>query len=253
MKRPGLFCGVCVVLMVACLGGFYFMATTDIFDSKKNSESTGVSGTVATTLLSESTVMVDSEITTNDESLEQLEALGDIEAERSGENMTITFPATFIGDATQEKINSIVEEEEGLISGTLNSDGSVTYVMTPERYAAMLADMEKAIDQNLQGIIDDEQNQHIVSISHNDEYTEYTVEVNTKDLTLYESMTVMQLYMCSGMYYIFQPVTLDSVHVLFVDSETGELIQEADSKDMEEKLKLNSKLFLIGATGYSEP
>ena len=69
------------------------------------------------------------EAETSDDGMKQLEAIGDVDVDKGLFNVTLTIPKDFVGETTQEKLDESVKEK-GYKSATLNSDGSVTYVMT---------------------------------------------------------------------------------------------------------------------------
>jgi len=132
---------------------------------------------------------------------EQLKAMGQIEAEVVNNTVEITLPAELVSDITQQQLDEAVEKEEGFISGTINEDGSVTYVMTGEKYLEAVKSMQQSIEDSLQKTLDDPNCPHIKSISHSEDYSEYTVMCSSDDLNMSESMLALQLYMTSGMYF----------------------------------------------------
>ena len=64
------------------------------------------------------------------------------------------------------------------------------------------------------------------------DYTPFKVTVNTEELGLMESMSVLGLYTYAGMYHIFNGTEVDNISVQFINETTGEVIEEADSADM---------------------
>lgn len=161
------------------------------------------------------------------------EQLGDIEVDKGLFNVTITFPASFIGeDMTQEKLDESIKDEEGIKSATLNADGSATYVMTKAKHQEMIDDTKKTIDDALQEMINDE-SMHITDINANADYTKFTVTVSTEEVGLSESFSVLALYSYGGMYGIVTGKEVDNVQVDFVNKD-GKVISTGNSKDMGE-------------------
>lgn len=60
---------------------------------------------------------------------EELDVIGDIDVDSGLFNVTLTVPADFIGEVTQEQLDESAKGN-GYKSATLNDDGSVTYIMT---------------------------------------------------------------------------------------------------------------------------
>ena len=92
--------------------------------------------------------------------------------------------------------------------------------------------MAEGFDKNLQEIVDSEDSPNIISITHNDDFTDFKVEYAADELSFVDSFTVITFYYMGGFYGIFNGKTPDNIHVSFVNSKTGKVIQEANSKDI---------------------
>lgn len=172
------------------------------------------------------------EAITEDDSLSELEAVGDVEVDKGIFDVTLTIPKDFIGDTTQEEQDEIVNEK-GYKSAVLNSDGSVTYVMTKAQHSEMLEDMRETIDTSLAEMAGSSDYPNITSVTANDDYTSFTITTKNTEPDLAESFAVMGLYMYGGLYGIFAGERVDNVHVDFVNADSGEIISSADSKNMD--------------------
>ena len=166
-----------------------------------------------------------------DDSLSELEAIGDVDVDKGLFNVTITVPKDFIGDTTQEDIDKSVKEK-GYKSGTLNDDGSVTYVMNKEQHNELMKGIKESIDNSLAEMIGSESTPNITDVKANDDYTSFTVTTKSTELGLAESFSVMAFYTYGGMYAIFNGETVDNIHVDFVNADSGEVISSANSSDM---------------------
>ncbi len=162
-----------------------------------------------------------------------LEAFGDIDVDQDMLSVTITFPADFVGESSQERIDQNVAEDDGILEGTYNDDGSVTYVMTNEKYQELLDTTAQSIDESLQEIVDSDDYPNVLSITHNEDYTEFTVECAENFIGANNSMLALQFYAYGGMYGVVLGESPENVHVEYIYTETGELIEDADSRDME--------------------
>lgn len=193
----------------------------------------GSSGTVtpAQDNTSSNTAEVNKEDSNKSQTSEMEEEHKSIEVDENLLTVEITVPADFIGDVTQEDIDKNVKEK-GFISGKLNSDGSVTYKMTKGQHKELMAQIKENIDTQLKEMIESEDYPNFVNIEANDDYTNFTITTKSTELGLMESMSTLMFYMCGGMYAAFSGDKVENIHVDFVNADSGEVIQSADSKNM---------------------
>lgn len=189
-----------------------------------------------TTITKSSEVTVTSETSDSEQTEETIDsdavsALKDIEVDEGLLTVTITVPADIIGETTQENVDKAVAEK-GYISGTLNDDGSVTYEMTKAKHKEVLKEMADGFDETIQGIVDSDDYPHIESITHNEDFTDFRVEFSSESLGLTETLVVISFYYMGGIYGVFNEKRPDNVHVAYVNSETGEVFDEFDSKNV---------------------
>lgn len=168
-----------------------------------------------------------------EEGLDQIEAIGDIDVDKNLFDVTITVPKDFIGETTQEELDAKAKEK-GFKSATLNSDGSVTYVMTKAQHKEMLEEISTNINNSLAELVESDSTPNITDIKANDNFTSFTITTKNEEPDLAESFTVLSLYMYGGMYAIFSGDEVDNIHVDYVNATSGEIISSADSKDMGE-------------------
>lgn len=137
------------------------------------------------------------EAETSDDGVKQLEAIGDVDVDKGLFNVTLTIPKDFVGETTQEKLDESVKEK-GYKSATLNSDGSVTYVMTKAQHEEMLVGIRESIDKSLSEMIGSSDYPNITNVKHNDNYTSFTITTKNAEPDMSESFSVMALYMYGG-------------------------------------------------------
>ncbi len=171
------------------------------------------------------------EASSTEDDLSQLEAIGDVDVDKKLFDVTLTIPKDFVGDTTQEKLDESAKEK-GYKSATLNSDGSVTFVMTKEQHKEMLSGIKETIDKSLADMIGSKDYPNITNVEANDDYTKFTITTKNAEPDLAESFAVMALYMYGGMYGIFAGEKVDNVQVDFVNADSGEIISTGNSKDM---------------------
>lgn len=173
------------------------------------------------------------ETTSSSDGTESLDALGDIDVEENLFDVEITLPAEYVESTTQEEVDQAAEEA-GVHSATLNEDGSVTFTMSKSQHAALLEEVRASIRQSLDEMVGSEDYPNITAIETNDDFTEFTVTTTSTELSLGEGLSVMGYYLYGGMYGIFSGETPENIHVDFVNADTGEILQSADSREMAE-------------------
>ena len=167
--------------------------------------------------------------TSAEEDLSELEALGDIEVEKELFDVTLTIPAEYIGETTQEELDAAAEEAGYQI--TLNEDGSATYVMTKSQHKKLMDDMAASVNQSLDDMLTSGDYPNFTSIETNDDFTEFTVTTKSTELDIAESFSVLGFYMTAGIYHIFSGEEVDNIHVDFINADSGEIIHSADSSE----------------------
>lgn len=154
-----------------------------------------------------------------------------VEIEKNLFNVTITIPASYAGEITQEELDKEVSEK-GYKSATLNDDGSVTYKMSKSQHKQMMEELKQNINDSLAEMIGAEDYPNFKDVQANDDYTLFTVTTSSESLNMAESFSVMSLYLYGGLYNFYNGTTIDNIHVDFVNAETGEIFTSSDSKDM---------------------
>lgn len=159
-----------------------------------------------------------------------MDAAGNISVDERLFDVTLTIPADYIGEATQETLDAEVKEK-GFKSATLNEDGSATYVMTKAQHNEMMKELSDNISRSLEEMIGSEDYPNVVAIDASNDYTEFTITTSSSELDFNEAFSVMQFYIYVGMYNIFNGTPVDNVSVTFVNETTGEIIETANSSD----------------------
>lgn len=167
-----------------------------------------------------------------DEETLDAETLADVTVEHIDGKVILTVPAGLAGeDVTPDTIKENVKEG-GYISGEINDDGSVTYVMTEETHKKFMEEYRKQSDETLSTLVGTDEAPSIVSIEANEDYTVFTVTLNTDTVGIGESIMVFGIYMTAGIYHTFNGTEPENICVQFVNEATGELIQEMNTRDM---------------------
>lgn len=161
------------------------------------------------------------------------EPSGGVEVDEGLFDVELTVPADFISESTQEELDTVCEEN-GFKSIILNEDGSATYTMTKKQHKELMDGYRKDINNNLNEMIGSEEYPNITNIEANDNFTEFTVTTKNAELDMAESFSVLAFYMAGGMYNAFSGEEVENISVTFVNADTGDVIDIANSSDMEE-------------------
>ncbi len=212
------------IILCASILGLSACSDEETVITRSETESTTISETTI-----EESITIDE---ATEELSDTLDSIGGIDVDQDALSVIITFPADFVGESSQERIDQNVAEDDGILSGTYNEDGSVTYVMTNEKYQGLLEVTAESIDQSLQEIVDSDDYPNVLSITHNDDFTDFTVECAEDYIGATNTTLALQLYTFGGTYGIILGEAPDNIHVEYVFTETGEIIEEANSRDM---------------------
>ncbi len=150
-------------------------------------------------------------------------------------DVTLNVPAEYIDEGiTQEQLDRTVKEEKELKSATLNNDGSVTYVMSKSQHKKMMEEIKENLDNSLSEMVGNEEYPNFVAIEPNKDYTKFVVTIKSEEVGIVESFSVLAFYIYGGTYNAFNGTPAENICVQFVNEATGEVMQEANSKDMED-------------------
>ncbi len=166
--------------------------------------------------------------------LKELEAIGDVEVDQGLFNVEIVLPKQFADSVTDEELEKAKKEKQ-FKTAKRNEDGSITYVMTKSQHKEMMGELKKGMMESIQEMVGSEDYPGIIAIEANSDFTKFTVMTKSEELTMNESFSVLAFYMYGGMYGIFNGTPADNIQVDFVNVDTGQIINSANSKDMNKK------------------
>lgn len=161
---------------------------------------------------------------------------GAIEVDENLLTVDVTLPASYFEDTTEEDVQAGAEEK-GFKNVVFNEDGSVTYTMTKAQHREVLESYKAEVDASLDDMLNGEEAvESFQEISYNDNMSEFTVKVDPAIYSEWDALSVIVFYF-SGMYYqAFDGVAPEDNHVVvnFVDMNTGEVLDTADSANLGE-------------------
>lgn len=140
-------------------------------------------------------------------------------------SVTLTYPASMVDEGTtQDSLNNEISGIDGIKSATLNEDGSVTYIMTKAYHKQIVDDMAQTIDESMAEMVGSADYPNFTKVEANEDYTVFTVTTKSKALSLDESLSLLQFYTEGAFYSVVSGNDADSIHVDFVNADTGEVI-----------------------------
>lgn len=162
-----------------------------------------------------------------------IETLGEIEVDEGLFNVTITLPADFVGVETQEELDEAYKDTD-IKSATLNEDKSATLVMSKKQHKAILEATRESINSSLAEMIGSEDFPNITDIKANENFTEFEITTKSEELDFGETFSTYSFMLYGGMYAIFEGTEVDNISVKFLNADSGEIIEEFNSKDLEQ-------------------
>ena len=141
------------------------------------------------------------------------------------EDADITLPAGLVGDEMSDEYITNIDEDTA----------NVTYSLSGNERSDVINQLSEEITESISVILGDKDYYpNIISITPNDDYTEFTIALADSNINVYESMLVMSFYIVGDKYQIYNGVSAeDAVTVVrYVDSASGAVISETDSTAM---------------------
>ncbi|NLL63252.1 MAG: hypothetical protein GX241_03275 [Ruminococcaceae bacterium] len=153
--------------------------------------------------------------------------------EKEDPNVTITVPDSFFEDQNIEEIVAKTSEEEGFISATINEDGSVTFVMTKEKYQEQLQKYKESVDEGIDSITKGKDAPGTFSkIEYKEDYTEFTIYTTDK-YTKDDPMLLTKIFQVGLHGQIINGKDKDKINVkiMIIKESTGDVLLETTYKD----------------------
>lgn len=135
-----------------------------------------------------------------------------------------TLPKEFVGDMS----NSLASSDKD-VEITLNDDGSVTYRMPKSKHEELMIQVRETIDGSLVDMTTSD-SAVFSSVTHNSDYTEFTVTCKADSVGLSESISRVALYYMGGFYNLYNGTPADNIKVIYLDP-SGNIMEETNSID----------------------
>lgn len=148
------------------------------------------------------------------------------------EKVTIVIPTVYENVSTQEEADEI-RDRNGYESATLEEDGSLTVVMSRSQHEELLRGFRESVDRGIAEIVSEEYGSSIEKIEYNDDYSVFTVTVSEEEVGIVERQTANELVMYGTLYHIYTAGDADNIRVDYVNRDSGEVIESADSGSLD--------------------
>ena len=121
--------------------------------------------------------------------------------------VVVVIPTIYENVTTQEEADRI-RDENGYLSAELQEDNSLK-ITTSENYRT------------------------VEKIEYNDEYSVFTVTVNSDEIGIVERQLAEELIMYGTFYHVCSGNDVENIHVDYISKESGEVLESADSGSLE--------------------
>ena len=105
------------------------------------------------------------------------DGFADVKVTKGSQEVTMTFPATFWGDADSKKIAMATAQADG-IKVKENADGSVTHTMTRAEYDGLMKEIVDSLKEMFDEMVKNPDLKVFKSITANSNYTDIKIVVN---------------------------------------------------------------------------
>ncbi|MCR5302254.1 MAG: hypothetical protein K6E49_07410 [Lachnospiraceae bacterium] len=110
-----------------------------------------------------------------------------------------------------------------------NEDGSVTYRMPRSQHEELMTGLTQTLEQSLDDMATSD-NAVFSAVSHNPEFTEFTVTCKSDSLGLSETISRVGLYYIGSFYNIYNGTPADNIKVIYLAPD-GSKLAELNSSD----------------------
>ena len=152
--------------------------------------------------------------------------------EKKESNVTIVIPTVYEDVKTQEEADE-VRDRNGYESATLRDDGSLVIVMSKSQYDEMIRDFKEHVDKGISEIVGAGGNSAVEKIEYNDDYSVFTMTVSDEEIGFIEKQAADELIMYGTLYHVYTGNDVDQIRVDYVNAQTGEIIDTADSGSLD--------------------
>lgn len=152
-----------------------------------------------------------------------------IDVEKNLFDVEITVPTTFftdVDDVTQEYLDTLVTD--GIKSVTLNSNNTVTYVMTKAKHSEMLDEFKKGMDEMIAEMTSDS-DYGITKVEYNNNMDTFDVYMDSEEIGLYAAFASIAFVPYGLLYNTFNGKEKSKITVNYIGASGAKV----DSTEVE--------------------
>lgn len=144
----------------------------------------------------------------------------------------ITIPKELAGNTSQQYMVKTFEGNSYIKSITYNIDGSVTLTLGAVDRFLLLNSLKKTYNEELDKLLLDD-NLKIYELEHNSDFTEFSVKIIRKDLTMTDTISTLIYYAYGEIYNIVKGENLEDIDikVTYISALNDEVLKEYHLKD----------------------
>lgn len=146
----------------------------------------------------------------------------------------MTFPKDLIKDDSDADIQARIDQlvaDGDIVSGEIG-ENTVTYKVTKKQHKEFVKEAAKVIEDTNQELIDDPDS-FVQDIKTNADYTQFDISVTPDAYNELESgVTTMSFWLATAWYQSVAGMEKTNVKIRYIDSATGDLLNEANSNDL---------------------
>lgn len=153
---------------------------------------------------------------------------------RGEDTVRITLSAEMVGETTEEEISESAQAGGSYMGYELHEDGSVTYIMSAEKYEGMMGTLRASVDECIAMLLQGEKAvDSFRRIEYNDALSDFTVYVDKETFSTWDSMNALSFYIYGAYYQTFLGVPGDQIDIVisFIDEAGGEVLSTASYRD----------------------
>ncbi|MBP5181318.1 MAG: hypothetical protein J6127_08540 [Clostridiales bacterium] len=148
-------------------------------------------------------------------------------------SVVVNIPSMYTENVTPDMINTIQQSSDGRLVVSTQEDGSIDLTMTPEYQAQIINEVSNYFDQT---VLAEMISGNVTAINHNEYYSVFTVTC-TPGMQENDYLTLAgKLFAAGKAYSSLSGLSGDSILVVFVSSETGEVTNSYRSDNIAEGL-----------------
>ena len=148
------------------------------------------------------------------------------------ETVTVVIPTVYEEVKTQAEADEI-REKNGYKSVVLEENGSLTIVMTKSQHNELISNFRTSVDKGISEIIGAGGGSSIEKIEYNEDYSIFTVTVTEEEIGIVERQAADELIMYGALYHVYTGNDAERIRVDYVNAQSGEVIETADSGSLE--------------------